>query len=147
MDRVIDSGAGEGVFRWSLRVGGDDDHYGTMLRNEDDRGVVDDGGMWGPKLWGSDLLNVSSGGNRDRGPRGVSVRCDPRICRLLLSFEDGRIVDITAADGEVIDGLRFGVALVGSDERLKEVVGVDSAGAVLERFEMSFHDSQWHRDR
>ena len=74
-DRVIAEGVtGDGV-RWTLRAGGSDENYSTMLRTEDAAGVIDNGGMGGPKLWAPQRLNVYSGGNPDRVPgRGCPLR-------------------------------------------------------------------------
>lgn len=65
-ERVIAEGVTDGVLRWSLRAGGDDQVYSTMLRMHDESGVISHGGMAGPKLWNNDLLNVYSG-HGDRG--------------------------------------------------------------------------------
>jgi hypothetical protein len=145
--RVIDHGVAEHGVCWTLRAGGDNDSYSTMLRIEDGAGVIDGGGMGGPKLWGNDRLNVYTGGNPNRGPRGVLVRCAPGIERLLLVLEDGTSTDITACGGEVIDGMRFGVSLVPPDSRLLEVVGLAGDGTLVERFELRHHDEYWHRHR
>ena len=146
-DRVIAEGVtGDGV-RWTLRAGGSDENYSTMLRTEDAAGVIDNGGMGGPKLWAPQRLNVYSGGNPDRGPRGVVVRCDPSIVRLVLVQEPDVEMDLTRCGDDVIDGLRFGLALIDSDVRLREIVGFDSSGLVVERFDLGGHDASWHRNR
>lgn len=133
--------------RWTLRAGGDEDSYSTTLRVEDDAGVINGGGMDGPKLWGNDRRNVYTGGNPTRGPRGVVVRCALDIERVLLVLEDGTSTDITACGGEVIDGMRFGVSLVPPDSRLLEVVGLAGDGTLVDRFELRGHDEYWHRNR
>ncbi len=52
-ERVIADGATDDGVRWTLTARGDDENYVTMLRTEDSAGVIDNGGMGGPKLWGS----------------------------------------------------------------------------------------------
>lgn len=143
--RVIDRGTTAVGVRWTLSAGGDDGNYATMLRVEDDGGRISGGGMDGPKLWGSDRLNVYTGGNPDRGPRGVVVRCAASIQHIMLVLEDGASTEITACGGEVIDGMRFGVSLVPPDSRLREVIGVAGDGTVVERFELRHHDESWRR--
>ena len=145
-ERVIDHGTIENGTRWTLTAGGSDDRYGSMLHIEDDHGVIDGGGMGGPKLWGNARLNVYTGGNPRKGPRGVVVRCHPSVERILLVWEDGTSTDITACNGDTVDGLRFGVELVPRDARLREVVGVAN-GEVVERFDLRHHDTSWHEDR
>ena len=140
--RVIAEGATDGGVRWTLRAGGDDDSYMTMLRTEDSAGVIDSGGMGGPKLWGSDLLNVYSGGNPDRGPRAIVVRCHPSIEHLGVVYEDGTEAEMVAI--LEVDGLRFGVLLVAPQERLREVVGTAGDRTVIERFDLRGHDNSWH---
>jgi hypothetical protein len=141
-ERVIVEGVTDDAVRWTLRAGGDDENYMTMLRTEDSAGVIDNGGMGGPKLWGSDLLNVYSGGNPDRGPRGIVVRCHPSIEHLGVVYEDGTEVEMVAT--AEVDGLRFGVLLVAPEARLREVVGTTGDRAVVERFDLRGHDSSWH---
>jgi hypothetical protein len=136
-ERVIAEGVTDNEVRWTLRAGGDDENYGTMLRTEDSTGVIDSGGMGGPKLWGSDLLNVYSGGNLHRGPRGIVVRCNPSIEDLSVFYEDGTEAELVAC-GEV-DGLRFGVLLVAPEARLRAVVGTDQERTVVERFDLRGH--------
>jgi hypothetical protein len=118
-----------------------------MLEVEDDGGRISGGGMGGPKLWGNDRLNVYTGGNPDRGPRGVVVRCAPSIEHIMLVLEDGASTEITACGREVIDGMRFGVSLVPPDSRLREVVGVAGDGTVVDRFELRHHNESWRRHR
>jgi hypothetical protein len=43
--RLIAEGVTEGNVRWSLRVGGDDANHSTMLRIEDESGLISEGGM------------------------------------------------------------------------------------------------------
>ena len=88
-ERVIDHGTIDDGTRWTLTAGGSDKRYGSTLRIEDDYGVIDGGGMGGPKLWGSDRLNVYTGGNPHKGPRGVVVRCHPSVARILLVKRPG----------------------------------------------------------
>jgi hypothetical protein len=123
--------------RWTLTAGGDDERYATMVRTEDSAGVIDSGGMGGPKLWGSDRLNVYSAVRPDRGPRAIVVRCDPSIDHLIVVYEDGTEADMVNC-GEV-DGLRFGVLLVAPEVRLREVVGTDQNRAVIDRFDLRGH--------
>jgi hypothetical protein len=141
-ERVIAEGATDDKVRWTLRAGGDEGDYSTMLRVEDDAGVISGGGMGGPKLWGSDLLNVYSRGNPDRGPRGIVVRCDPSVEHLSVSYEDGTEAEMVVS-GEV-DGLRFGLLLVAPGAHLREVVGGDKDRTVIERFDLRGHDASWH---
>jgi hypothetical protein len=148
-ERIVAEGVTANGVRWTLSAGGGggDDSYSTMLRTEDASGVIDSGGMGGPKLWGTDRLNVYTGGNPERGPRGVVVRCDPSIVRLVLVAESGVEMDLNPCGGEVIDGLRFAVALVDTDTRLREIVSYDSRGSVIERFDLRGHDASWPRHR
>ena len=146
-DRVIDRGTTAAGVRWTLSAGGDDHSYSTTLQVEDDGGRTSGGGMGGPKLWGSNRLNVYTGGNPDRGPRGVVVRCAPSIEHIMLVFEDGASTEVTACGGEVVDGMRFGVSLVSPDSRLLEVIGVAGDGTVIERFDLRRHDEAWRRSR
>ena len=146
-DRMIAEGVTSDGVRWTLRAGGSDESYSTMLRSEDAAGVIDNGGMGGPKLWAPQRLNVYCGGNPDRGPRGVVVRCDPSIVRLVLVQEAGVETDLTRCGDDVIDGLRFGLALVKPDVHLRELIGFDSGGLVVERFDLRGHDASWYSDR
>jgi Clp amino terminal domain, pathogenicity island component len=145
--RVVAEGVTPEGVRWTLEAGGSDESYSTMLRTEDAVGIIDSGGMGGPKLWGAQRLNVYSGGNPERGPRGVVVRCDPSIVRLVLVQEPGLEMDLTRCGDGVVDGMRFGLALVDPSVHLREVVGSDSDGAVVERFDLRGHDNSWHRNR
>jgi hypothetical protein len=146
-ERVIDHGMINDGTRWTLTAGGSDERYGSTLRIEDDYGVIDGGGMGGPKLWGSDRLNVYTGGNPHKGPRGVVVRCHPSVARILLIWDDGSSADITACNGDIVDGLRFGVQLVPADAHLREVVGLAADAEVVERFDLRHHDASWRQDR
>ena len=146
-DRVIARGAMDDGTRWALTAGGSEAQYGSTLHIEDDQGAIDAGGMGGPKLWGSARLNVYTGGNPRKGPRGVVVRCHPSVERIQLVWEDGRLADITACNEELVDGLRFGVQVVPRNARLREVVGLASNGEVVERFDLRHHDASWHEDR
>jgi hypothetical protein len=146
-ERQIDRGLAADGVRWTLKAGGDDENYGTTLRTEDDAGVIASGGMAGPKLWGAALLNVSTGGNPNRGPKSVIIRSDPLISRLLLVLEDGTSADVTACGGEVVDGLRFGVSILSAETPMREVVGLARDGTVVERFDLADHDSPWRRHR
>ena len=136
-ERVIAQGVTDHGVRRTLRAGGDDESYATMLRTEDSAGVIDSGGMGGPKLWDSDRLNVYTGVNPDRGPRGIVVRCDPSIDHLSVVYEDATESDMIAC-GEA-DGLRFGVLLVAPETQLREVVGTDHNGTVIDRFNLRGH--------
>lgn len=127
-ERRIDHGVAADGVRWTLKAGGDDENYGTTLRTEDDAGVIASGGMAGPKLWGTARLNVSTGGNPNRGPKGVTIRSDPLISRLLLVLEDGTSAVITACGGEVVDGLPFGIAILHAETPMREVVGLARDG-------------------
>ena len=133
--------------RWALKAGGNDESYSTVLRTEDAAGVIDCGGMGGPKLWAPQRLNVYTGGNPGRAPRAVVVRCDPSIVRLVLVQEPGLEMDLTRCGDGVVDGLRFGVALVDPALRLREIVGFDHAGHIVERFDLRGHDASWHGNR
>ncbi len=144
-ERVIAEGVTGDNVRWTLRAGGDEGNYSTILRVEDDAGVISGGGMGGPKQWGSDLLNVYSGGNPDRGPRGIVVRCDPSVEHLSVFYEDG--VEAEMVTCGPVDGLRFGVLLVAPEARLREVVGTDQDRAVIERCDLRGHDASWHGHR
>jgi hypothetical protein len=137
--RAIAGGVTPQGVRWTLTVGGSDESYSTMLRTEDGDGVIDSGGMGGPKLWGEDRLNVYTGINPDRGPRNVAVRCDPSIVRLVLEMELGADVELTQCGDGMIDGLRFGVAFVAPDAQLREIVGLDRDGSVVERRDLRRH--------
>jgi hypothetical protein len=141
-ERVIAEGATDDGVRWTLRAGGGDEHYMTMLRTEDAAGVIYSGGIGGPKLWGSDLLNVYSGGDPDRGPRAIVVRCHPSIEHLGVMYEDGTEAEMV--ETAEVDGLRFGVLLVAPEERLREVVGTAGDRTVVERFDLRGHDEHWH---
>jgi hypothetical protein len=99
LERVIDEGDEAHGVHWTLSAGGDDDRYGTELRMVDQDGVIDAGGMGGPKLWGPDRLNVYTGWNPVRGPRAVVARCSPIVANVVLSFRDGTSRDITACQG------------------------------------------------
>jgi hypothetical protein len=92
--------------------------------------------MGGPKLWGEDRLNVYTGINPDRGPLNVAVRCDPSIVRLVLMMEFGADVELTQCGDGITDGLRFGVAFVAPDAQLREIVGFDPDGSVVERYDL-----------
>jgi len=144
-DRVIAEGVTGHNVRWTLRAGGDEGDYSTMLRVEDDAGVISQGGMGGPKLSGSNLLNVYSGGNSERGPRGIVVRCGPAVEHLSVFYEDGAEAEMVTCGP--VDGLRFGVLLVAPEARLREVVGTDQDRAVIERFDLRGHDASWHGHR
>jgi hypothetical protein len=134
--RLIAEGTtGEGV-RWTLTAGGRDDSYATMVRTEDADGIIDSGGMGGPKLWGGDRLNFYRGVNSDRGPRSVAVRCDPSIVRLVLVLEPATELELTQCGDGVIDGLRFGITLVARDAQLREIIGFDGDGSVVERHDL-----------
>ena len=144
LERVIDEGDEAHGVHWTLSAGGDDDHYGTVLRMVDQDGVIDSGGMGGPKLWGADRLNVYTGWDPVRGPKAVVARCSPIVANVVLSFQDGTSRDITACQGAVIDGLRFGVAVVAADARLGAIIGVADDGTEVERFDLRHHDEDWH---
>jgi len=144
-DRVIAEGVTGHNVRWTLRAGGDEGDYSTMLKVEDDTGVISQGGMGGPKLSGSNLLNVYSGGNHEQGPRGIVVRCDPAVEHLSVFYEDGAKAEMVTCGP--VDGLRFGVLLVAPEARLREVVGTDQDRAVIERFDLRGHDASWHGHR
>jgi hypothetical protein len=144
-ERVVAEGVTTDGVRWTLTAGGSDDSYSTMLRTEDAAGVIDSGGMGGPKLWGTARLNVYTGGNPERGPRGVVVRCHPSIVRLVLVVEPGVEMDLNPCGNEEIDGLRFGVILVEPATPLREIVGYDSGDAVIERFDLGGQDDSWRR--
>ncbi len=131
-ERVIAEGDTDNGVRWTLSAGGDDASYATMLRTEDSGGVIDSGGMGGPKLRGSELLNVYTGVNPDRGPRSIVVRCDPSIEHLSVFYDDGTEAEMVAC-GEV-DGLRFGVLLVAPEVRLREVVGTGHDRQIIARY-------------
>ena len=146
-DRILAEGVTADGVRWALKAGGNDESYSTVLRTEDAAGVIDSGGMGGPKLWAPQRLNVYTGGNPGRGPRGVVVRCDPSIVRLVLVQEPGLEMDLTRCGDDVVDGLRFGVALVDPALRLREIVGFDHAGHIVERFDLRGHDASWHGNR
>ena len=122
-ERVVAEGVTTDGVRWTLTAGGNDDSYSTMLRTEDAVGVIDSGGMGGPKLWGTARLNVYTGSNPERGPLGVVVRCHPSIVRVVLVAEPGVEMDLNPCGNEEIDGLRFGVILVEPATRLREIVG------------------------
>jgi hypothetical protein len=79
-----------------------------------------------------------------KSPRAV-VRCLPSIVRLVLVHEPGVEIDMTQCVDDVIEGLRFGVALVDRDARLLEVVGYDTDGSVVERFDLRLHDASENR--
>jgi ATP-dependent Clp protease ATP-binding subunit ClpC len=145
--RLIADGVAEGNVRWSLRVGGDDANYSTMLRIEDESGLISEGGMGGPKLWGSDLLNVYSGGDTHRGPRAIVARCSPRVEHLILSYEDGTEAELVPCGQGEIDGLRFGVLLIAPEARLRELIGIGQDGIIIDRFDLRGHDSSWHGHR
>jgi len=144
-ERVIAEGVADNQVRWTLSTGGVDERYGTTLRTEDSAGVIDGGGMGGPKLWGSNLMNVYTGANPDRGPRGIVVRCDLSVRNLSVRYEDGS--EQVMVDCGEVDGLRFGVLLVAPETQLRELVGADQDGAVIERFDLRGHDASWHRRR
>jgi hypothetical protein len=67
--------------------------------------------------------------------------------RLVLVVEPGVEVDLNPCRNEEIDGLRFGVVLVDTATRLREIVGYDNGDAVIERFDFRGHDASWPRDR
>lgn len=75
------------------------------------------GGMGRPTLWGADRLNVYTGGNP------------------VQPLQDGTSRDITAGQGAVIDGPRFGVAVVATDARLVAIIGVAGDGTEGERLD------------
>ena len=77
-ERVIADGATDDGVRWTLTARGDDENYVTMLRTEDSAGVIDNGGMGGPKLWGSDLLKVIPAATPIEGHEGFSCAANPR---------------------------------------------------------------------
>jgi hypothetical protein len=116
-----------------------------MVRIEDASGLISEGGMGGPKLWGSNLLNVYSGGDTNRGPRAIVARCGPSVEHLILSHEDGTQAELVPCGEGEIDGLRFGVLLVAPEARLRELIGVGQDGTIIDRFDLRGHDSSWHR--
>ena len=65
---------------------------------------------WADQVVGLRPPECLHGRQRDRGTRGIVVRCDPSIDHLGVVYEDGTESDMVAC-GEV-DGLRFGVLLV-----------------------------------
>ena len=74
-DRILAEGVTADGVRWALKAGGNDESYSTVLRTEDAAGVIDCGGMGGPKLWAPQRLNVYTGGNPGRAPgRGRPLR-------------------------------------------------------------------------
>ena len=75
---VIAEGATDDGVRWTLTAGGDDENYVTMLRTEDSAGVIDNGSMGGPKLWGPDLLKVIPAATQIEGDEGFSCAATPR---------------------------------------------------------------------
>ena len=124
--------------RWKLTAGASEGNYTTMLRTKDASGVIDSGGMRGPKLWGTDLLNVYTGRNPDRGPRAVVVRCHPSVEGLSVVFADGSEAEMIAC-GEA-DGLRFAVLLAAPEIRLSEVVGRNRDGEAVAHFDLPGHN-------
>jgi hypothetical protein len=144
-ERVIDEGDDVHGVHWTLSASGDDDSYGTVLQMVDQDGLIDSGGMGGPKLWGTNRLNVYTGRNPVRGPKAVVARCSPLVANVVLSFRDETSRDITARQGAVVDGLnRFGVAVVAPDVRLGAIVGRAGDGTEVERYDLRHHDEGWH---
>jgi hypothetical protein len=136
-ERLLAQGETDDGVRWRIMVSGSsDDKYGTMLHTEDADGPIDGGGMGGLKLWGDQKLNVYRGRNSDRGPLGVLVRCDPQVVKLTLVYADGTWIGLQPCGDGIVDGLRFGMALVPRDAHLGEVVGFGSDGGVIERFDL-----------
>ena len=84
-DRILAEGVTADGVRWALKAGGNDESYSTVLRTEDAAGVIDSGGMGGPKLWAPQRLNVYTGGNPGRGPGAWSSAATPRSCVLCWS--------------------------------------------------------------
>ena len=84
-DRILAEGVTADGVRWALKAGGNDESYSTVLRTEDAAGVIDCGGMGGPKLWAPQRLNVYTGGNPGRGPGPWSSAATPRSCVLCWS--------------------------------------------------------------
>lgn len=143
-ERVVGEGVTAEGLRWTLRAGGSDESYSTMLRTEDDSGSSRRG-YGRAEAGGSDRLNAYTGGNPERGPRRVVVRCDPSVVRVVLIDEYGEEIDLIQCGGGVVAGLRFGIALVDPGVRLREVVGFDSEDAVVERFDLGAHEATWHQ--
>jgi hypothetical protein len=131
--RVLTKGVGQDGLIWKLTVGGDDDNYTTILETRNTTGIIDCGGMGGPKLWNNLKLNVYMGRNPARGPLAVVVRCEPSITRVVAIVAIGGDIELAPCGEDIVDGLRFAVGLFPGDTKVAKIVGYGS-GVVLESF-------------
>jgi hypothetical protein len=147
-ERVIAEGVTDRDWHWSLRAGGDDESYSTMLQIEDQSGVLSNAGMAGPKLWNDDLLNVYTG-YADNGPLAIVLRTDPSIVRAVLVTQPSIERDLAPCGEGPIDDLRFYVGFAWPETTadrdkpkfgLIEVRGLDADNLVRETYDLTFWD-------
>jgi hypothetical protein len=125
---------------------GADDLLSMIRVTAADGRVLHEGGAGGPALYPGDLMKVSTGGS-DEGPYCLLARVHPDIRRVQLATAAGDIMNIPVYDADDFREVRFAALLVPRDLRLDSVTGLGKSGEELERFDLRFHQSFWHRDR
>lgn len=123
----------------------DTDELMSMIRvTSADGRVLHEGGAGGPALYPGDLMNVSTGGS-DEGPYCLLARVHPGIRRVELATAAGKSLDVPVYDSTDFPEVRFAALLVPRDLRLDFVAGLGDSGEELSRFDLTFHQSFWHR--
>jgi hypothetical protein len=119
----------------------------SMIRVTDPDGrILHEGGGGGPALYPGDLMHVSTGGS-DEGPYALLARVHPDIRRVELTTAAGEIMNVPLYDSADFPEVRFAALLVPRDLHLDCVTGLGGNGEELERFDLTFHQSFWHRHR
>jgi hypothetical protein len=113
------------------------------VTSEDGR-VLHEGGAGGPALHPGNLMNVSTGGS-DEGPYCLLARVHPGIRRVELATAAGKSLDVPVYDSADFPEVRFAALLMPRDLRLNFVAGLGDSGEELSRFDLTFHQSFWHR--
>ncbi len=108
--------------------------------------VLREGGGGGPALPPGRLMSVSTGGG-DEGPYCLLARVHRDIQRVELLTAAGEIMSVPVYDSADFPEVRFAALLVPRDLHLDSVAGFSGTGEELERFDLAFHQSFWHRQR
>jgi hypothetical protein len=118
----------------------------SMIRvTSADGRVLYEGGGGGPALYPGQLMNVSTGGG-DEGPYCLLVRVHSDIIRVELVTAVGEIMHVPVYDSARFPDVRFAALLVPRELHLGSVAGFRDSGEEVERFDLTFHQSFWHRN-
>jgi hypothetical protein len=88
---------------------------------------------------------ATSGG--DEGPYCLLARVHPDIERVELVTAAGENMQVPVYDSALFPEVRFAALLVPRELNLDSVTGSSDSGEELERFDLAFHQSIWHRHR